>query len=172
MDQEIAALRAFNRFHTRLVGALDSHYLESELSLVEARLLYEIATREQAHASELQAELGLDAGYASRILRRFETKGWISRSRGADARRRPIALTEAGAKSFAALDQRTREETARLVEPLAAADRKTLVQALAAVTTLLGGEAAPWHIRTFRAGDLAAIASRQSILYEAYGWKR
>jgi DNA-binding MarR family transcriptional regulator/GNAT superfamily N-acetyltransferase len=172
MDEAITALRAFNRFHTRLVGALDGHYLESELSLVEARLLYEIATREQAHASELQAELGLDAGYASRILRRFEAKGWISRSRGEDARRRPIALTEAGAKCFALLDRRTREDTARLIEPLPAADRDTLVQALAAVTTWLGGASAPWHIRTFRAGDLAAIASRQSILYESYGWGR
>ena len=58
------------------------------------------------------------------------------------------------------------------VERLGAADRDTLVAAMAAVTGLLGGGEAPWHIRTFRAGDLALIASRQSILYEAYGWGR
>ena len=73
MDQAraIVALRAFNRFTTRFAGALDAHYLDSELSLTEARILYEIAQREAPLASELQAELGLDAGYVSHILRRF-----------------------------------------------------------------------------------------------------
>ncbi len=86
-------MRAFNRFYTRFAGALDAHYMDSELSLVEARLLYEIANREAPLAAELQAELGLDAGYVSRILRRFQAKGWIARGRGEDARRRPISLT-------------------------------------------------------------------------------
>ena len=44
--------------------------------------------------------------------------------------------------------------------------------ALGAVTALLSGQSAPWQIRTFRTGDLALIASRQSILYEPYGWRR
>ena len=110
MDEAIAALRAFNRFYTRFAGALDAHYMDSELSLTEARLLYEIANRRAPLAAELQAELGLDAGYVSRILRRFQAKGWIARGRGEDARRRPISLTAAGRAYFAALDARTRAE--------------------------------------------------------------
>lgn len=172
MDDTVAALRAFNRFHTRFAGALDAHYMASDLSLVEARLLYEIAQREAPLAAGLGAELGLDAGYVSRILRRFEVKGWIERGRAADARRRPISLTQAGRAAFDALDERTRSEVAERVAGLGAADRETLVAALGAVTGLLGGGAAPWHIRTFRTGDLAMIAARQSILYEAYGWGR
>jgi DNA-binding MarR family transcriptional regulator/ribosomal protein S18 acetylase RimI-like enzyme len=170
MDEAIAALRAFNRFHTRLVGALDSPYLDSDLTLTEARLLYEIAQRGEPLASELQAELGLDAGYVSRILRRFQDEGWVTRSRGADARRRPIALTEAGRRTFEALDAETRAQTGALVARLASADRETLIQALDSVRTLLGHEDSPWRIRTFRTGDLAAIASRQSVLYADYGW--
>lgn len=168
----IVALRAFNRFSTRFAGALDAHYQGSELSLTEARLLYEVAQREARLASELQAELGLDAGYVSRILRRFQEKGWIVRGRGQDARRRPIALTEAGRAAFAALDERTRASVAQHIHRLGKVDRETLVAAMAAVTGLLGGDGAPWHIRTFRAGDLALIASRQSILYEPYGGGR
>ena len=94
MEQAITAVRAFNRFYTRFAGALDAHYMDSDLSLVEARLLYEIANRETPLAAELQVELGLDAGYVSRILRRFQAKGWIARGRGEDARRRPISLTD------------------------------------------------------------------------------
>ena len=172
MDEAVAALRAFNRFHTRFAGALDTHYLDSGLSLAEARLLYEIATRPAPLASELQAELGLDAGYVSRMLRRFQAKGWIDRTRGKDARQRPIVLTAAGRAKFEALDILTRRQVADRLAPLADADREMLVEALGAVRAVLGGGHAPWSIRTFRTGDLAMIAARQSILYEAYGWGR
>ncbi len=172
MDEAIAALRAFNRFHTRFAGLLDTHYLDSDLSLAEARLLYEIATRSAPLASELQAELGLDAGYVSRILRRFQAKGWIARGRGEDARRRPISLTQAGRAYFEALNARTRAETAARIEGLGGGEQDTLIAALETVTGLLSARAAPWQIRTFRTGDLYTIAARQSLLYEPYGWKR
>jgi len=172
MDRAVVALRAFNRFYTRFAGALDAHYMDSELALTEARLLYEIANRDTPLAAELQAELGLDAGYISRILRRFQAKGWIARGRGEDARRRPITLTPEGRGYFQALDARTLATTAGRLETLGSSDRETLVAAMEAITGLLGGGGAPWRIRTFRAGDLALIASRQSILYEPYGWAR
>jgi DNA-binding MarR family transcriptional regulator/GNAT superfamily N-acetyltransferase len=172
MDDAVAAVRAFNRFYTRSVGALGAHFLGSDLSLTETRLLYEIATREGPLAAALQAELGLDAGYVSRMLRRFESRGWIARGRAEDARARPIALTAAGRAAFAALDARTRADVERRIERLSAGDRATLVAALGAVTGLLSGGDAPWRIRTFRTGDLATIAARQSILYEPYGWGR
>jgi len=172
MDEAIAAVRAFTRFYTRFVGALDAHYMQSDLSLAEARLLYEIANREAPLALELQAELGLDAGYVSRILRRFQAAGWIVRGRGADARRRPISLTEVGRRHFDAIDVRARAQVGERVEMLGDVDRATLVEALGAARALLGGGSVPWHIRTFRAGDLAMIAARQSILYEPYGWAR
>ena len=172
MDDAVAAVRAFSRFYTRFVGALDAHYTDSDLSLAEARLLYEIANREAPLAAELQAELGLDAGYVSRILRRFQAEGWILRGRGADARRRPISLTAAGRRLFETLNARSRAQIAGMIDSLPESDRATLVEALGAARALLGGGTAPWHIRTFRAGDLAMIAARQSILYEAYGWGR
>lgn len=172
MDEAVAAVRAFTRFYTRFVGALDAHYMDSDLSLAEARLLYEIANRDAPLAAELQAELGLDAGYVSRILRRFQAEGWIVRGRSDDARRRPISLTEAGRRLFAGIDARARAQIAGRLDALADGDRNALVEALGAARTLLGGGSAPWHIRTFRTGDLAMIAARQSILYEAYGWGR
>ena len=173
MDDAVASLRAFNRFYTRFVGALDAHYMETDLSLVEARLLYEIATRERALAAELQGELGLDAGYVSRLLRRFQNRGWISRGRGADARQRPISLTAEGRAAFDRLDKRTREEVAGRLARLGPSDRETLVMALDTARALLSGREAGWSIRPFRAGDLPLLASRQAVLYdEVYGWGR
>ena len=174
MDDAVLALRSFNHFYTRFSGVLDAHYMQTELSLVEARLLYEIANRDAPVAAELQAELGLDAGYVSRILRRFQARGWIARGRGDDARRRPIAITAEGRKIFAELDSRTRAEVADRLAALGPTDREALVGALCTVRALLGdGAREPWSIRPFRAGDLAMIAARQSILYsEGWGWDR
>ena len=149
MEQAVSALRAFNRFYTRFVGALDTHYID-DLSLAEARLLYEIANRDAPLASELQTVLGLDAGYVSRILRRFQGKGWISRERGADARRRPISLTETGRAAFKALDRRTRAEVGARLEGLGGGEQETLIAALGVVQGLLSGGEAAWSVRPRR----------------------
>jgi DNA-binding MarR family transcriptional regulator/ribosomal protein S18 acetylase RimI-like enzyme len=172
MEESIASVRAFNRFYTRFVGALDAHYMQSDLSLVEARVLYELANRQDPVAADLQTELGLDAGYLSRILRRFQGRGWIARGRGADARRRPIAITPQGRDAFAALDARTKTAVAERITHLGETDRLALEGALAVIQGLLGGAPDPgWCIRTFRAGDMGMIAARQSILYaEGWGW--
>jgi DNA-binding MarR family transcriptional regulator/GNAT superfamily N-acetyltransferase len=169
MPETITALRAFNRFHTRFVGALDAGYMGSAMTLVEARLLYEIVNRDGPLAAELGGALGLDAGYASRWL---EVRGWIARGRGSDARQRPIALTPAGQAAFDALDGVTRAHIEASIAHLTENDRAQLVGALETVSALLGkGRALPWHLRTFKPGDMGMIAARQSILYhEHWGW--
>src|SRR5579871_4656286 len=121
MDQMIASVRGFNRFYTRFVGALDADFLDSGMSLAEARILFEIAQRKQCFADDLQRELRLDAGFVSRVLRRFEGRRWISRSRLADdLRRRSIRLTGTGQRRFAELDTRQRqvvEQTLQQLDP-------------------------------------------------------
>src|SRR5215203_6481100 len=96
-DLRIGAVRRFNQFWTRQIGVLREGYLESEFSLAEVRVLYELANREETTAGELGEELGLDAGYLSRILRGFENRGLIhKRPSEADGRRRLLRLTERG----------------------------------------------------------------------------
>jgi DNA-binding MarR family transcriptional regulator/GNAT superfamily N-acetyltransferase len=173
MENAIATLRGFNRFFTHYVGALDARFLGTDMTLPEARLLFEIAHAEAPVAADLQAALDMDAGYVSRVLRGFEGRGWITRARGeGDARRRPIALTAAGRDAFELIDVRQREAVAATLDRLAPAARDELVAALKTARGLLD-PAAPrgFTLRSFRAGDMGMIAARQSILYrEVYGW--
>jgi DNA-binding MarR family transcriptional regulator/predicted GNAT family acetyltransferase len=173
MDQMIASVRGFNRFYTRFVGALDADFLDSGMSLAEARVLFEIAQRERCFADDLQRELRLDAGFVSRVLRRFEGRRWISRSRLAgDLRRRSIRLTGTGQRRFAELDTRQRQVVEQTLQRLDHGAQHRLVGALGAAQQLLeAGEAPAFELRSFQAGDMGLIASRQSVLYrERYGW--
>src|SRR3569832_1515367 len=107
---QVKAVRGFNRFYTSRIGVLDP-YLGSEFSLTEVRVLYELAHRDQPTASELVRDMRLDAGYLSRILRRFESKGWLDRTPSpADARQSLLQMTQRGPDVFAPLQQQSRDE--------------------------------------------------------------
>jgi DNA-binding MarR family transcriptional regulator/GNAT superfamily N-acetyltransferase len=167
---EVKAVRGFNRFYTQRIGVLDP-YLGSELSLTEVRVLYELAHRDQPTATELGRGLALDAGYLSRILRRFETRGWLARvASPADARQSLLKLTEAGYQAFAPLQQKSRDEAAALLADLPAPAREKLIGAMAVVQQLLesSNAAAPARIvvlRDPRPGDLGWVVQQHGDLY-------
>lgn len=141
----IARMRAFNRFYTRRLGILRPDFLNSGLSLTEARVLYELASRASITASELVERLGLDAGYISRVLKGFGERGIVERRRHErDGRARLIRLTAAGRQRFAALDAQQTREVEAIVDGLDADRRRLLLWAISAIEEMLadGGVAA------------------------------
>ena len=79
--RRIDAVRRFNRFYTRQIGLLQESYLSSSLPLAEVRIIYELAQRDTATATELCADLGLDPGYLSRLLTHAQKRGLIDKRR-------------------------------------------------------------------------------------------
>ncbi|TIR44870.1 MAG: winged helix-turn-helix transcriptional regulator, partial [Mesorhizobium sp.] len=133
-NKRIDAVRAFNRFYTRQIGLLDEGLLKSPFSLTEARVLYELAHRDGLVASDLVRDLGLDPGYVSRLLKKFEERGLVERAATeADARRSSIALTPAGREAFAPLDQDSHDQVRALLDRLAPTDQERLVKAMRTV---------------------------------------
>src|SRR6202011_6330580 len=103
----VAGIRRFSRCYTRRIGVLHEGLLGSPLSLTEGRVIGELAQRAQATASQLAAELALDAGYLSRILAGFDGRGLIERRPSEhDGRRLILALSEAGQALYAAIEGR------------------------------------------------------------------
>ncbi|GHC86090.1 GNAT family N-acetyltransferase [Pseudorhodoferax aquiterrae] len=172
ITEQVKALRAFNRSYTRSTGLLEP-YLDSALSLTEVRVLYELAHRAQSAASEIGRELGLDTGYLSRILKRFEARGWLQRhSSPADGRQQDLRLTPAGHAAFAPLQQKSRDAARALLERLPAAERVELVDAMAKVQRLLAPPAASAAarprtavLREPRPGDMGWVVQQHGELY-------
>ena len=174
MTGYVSAIRGFNRFYTRKIGVVDG-VASSPFSLAEARVLYELAHREQPTATDIRKELGLDAGYMSRILREFERRKLVTREQSkTDERQRFLSLTAKGRKAFAPLDERSNRDVAAMLEKLSPMERKQLVDAVQTAGRLLGDKAqprTPYLLRQHQPGDMGWIVHRQAILYaEEYGW--
>lgn len=167
-EPSIAAVRAFNRFYTRRIGALDEGLARSEFSLTEARLLWELAHSPQLSATELGRELQLDGGYLSRLLRGLRERGLIkARSHPADGRQSLLSLTAAGRRAFAPLDQGSQAQTQAMLDRLDVEQQAQLLQALAQVQALLEpAPAAPaLLLRPPQPGDIGWVIARHGALY-------
>lgn len=163
---DVKALRAFNRFYTQRIGVL-KRYLDTDFTLTEVRVLYELAHRPPLTASELVRDLALDPGYLSRILRRFETQGWLSKAPSpSDGRQTLLRLTEAGYATFAPLQQKSRDETAALLADVAPPARPKLIAALHTVHRLLQPQDQRQVVlRDPQPGDLGWVVQMHGELY-------
>lgn len=169
------AVRQFNRFYTKQIGVLTAGYLRSPFSLTEVRVLYEIAHRDHPTASTLSEELGVDAGYLSRILRIFKKRGLINKEPSvADGRQHFLLLTEHGQKTFAALDGRARDQIGSMLRKLSPEDQVRVVEAMRTIENLLGAppeSTATFLLRPHEPGDMGWVVHRHGVLYaQEYGW--
>jgi DNA-binding MarR family transcriptional regulator/GNAT superfamily N-acetyltransferase len=171
-------VRQFNRFYTQAIGTLNDGLLQTQYSLVESRVLYELAHREQLTAGAFAKDLGLDPGYLSRILRNFETQNLISREASSeDARQNIISLTKKGRKEFARLNKASSQQVEGLLEQLSFDGQQRLVSAMQTIQELLQMEGeekkvpVPFILRPHRPGDMGWVVQRQGLLYaREYGW--
>jgi DNA-binding MarR family transcriptional regulator/GNAT superfamily N-acetyltransferase len=169
-DDLIAAVRAFNRFYTRRLGVLEQHLLASPFSLTEARVLYELAHRDNPAAKAIGIELGLDAGYLSRIIQNFQDQGLIVRQASAEDRRQyHLSLTAKGRLAFSRLDRSSHDEIAAMLGRLPAGDGERLVRAMSTIERLLEPSAAARaaRLRDPRPGDMGWVVQSHGAFYAA-----
>jgi DNA-binding MarR family transcriptional regulator/N-acetylglutamate synthase-like GNAT family acetyltransferase len=179
ISRRVRAVRHFNRFYTRQIGVLQEGLLASPFSLAELRVLYELAHREAATATELGRELGMDAGYLSRIVAGFRRRGLLTaKASREDGRVMQLSLSAKGNATFAPLSARSDVEVAALLGGLPASQQQELVDAMQRIENLLGGErdaaAKPqsgYVLRERRHGDMGWVVHRHAALYaREYGW--
>ncbi|HMK85368.1 MAG TPA: helix-turn-helix domain-containing GNAT family N-acetyltransferase [Steroidobacteraceae bacterium] len=190
-DEEIAAVRRFNRFYTRRIDLLNEKLLDSPFTLTQARVLFELGTHEGLSAARLVQTLGLDPGYLSRILQDFADRRLIVRQRAVeDARRSEISLSAKGRKAFESIDRKSRALVGEMIAPLSPIERLGLLAAMRTVEHQLSGPAATGPgagaaavagaavarteeivLRPYRIGDVGWAIERHGVLYaDEYGW--
>ena len=173
-DAAVAAVRAFNRFYTNLIGLLRGKYLDTPYSLTEARILFELAQRDASEVTDLRRTVDIDAGYLSRVLARFETDGLITRQRSAaDGRRQVISLTGNGRSVVAGLDVRSAAETRDMLAAVHDEDRRRLLDAMRVITGVLSESPLPrgYVLRAPQPGDMGWVVQRHGARYaEEYGF--
>lgn len=175
-EDRVAAVRAFNRFYTPIMGLLRDGLLHSPYSLTEARVIYELSQRKQTEVAALRRTIDIDAGYLSRLLARLEDAGLVERERSpADGRRQVARLTAEGRAAYAMLDERSAREVGALLEGLREEDRVRLLGAMATITHVLGGRPRSdgFVLREPRPGDYGWVIHRHGVLYsEEYQWDK
>jgi DNA-binding MarR family transcriptional regulator/GNAT superfamily N-acetyltransferase len=176
LNSRVQAIRSFSRFYTKQIGVLREGLLKSSFALTEVRVLYEIAHREKATASELCKELDLDPGYLSRILSNFEKRGLIDKSPSeADGRQSLLSLTQQGQKTLAPLEARSNEEVAAMLGRLSEGEQTRLVEAMHCINRLLAPAPdtpqPPYLLRPHQPGDMGWVVHRHGVLYsQEYGY--
>lgn len=176
LKNKIDQVRKFNRFFTQKIGVLSEGLLHSSYSLTEVRILFEIANSDNSIASKLSRELGMDAGYLSRTLARFEQQGLTERVRSEhDGRQFLIHLTQDGKKVFSLLDQRSRDEVADMLISLSEEDHEVLLKSMHNIQCILDKKSfkfsEAFFFRSHQPGDMGWVTHRHGVLYaQEYGW--
>src|SRR5215218_1121563 len=172
---DVAVLRRFNRFYTRQAGLIEPKHLHTNVSLPEARIIYELAQRERSSPAELIRDLAIDPGQLSRTLQALQRRQLVSRKvSGADKRQIEISLTAKGRATFKELDKRSQAFASDTLAQLPAERRAKLVAAMSQIEQALAAEGTGGSaviLRPHRPGDIGWIVSRNGALYaEEYGW--
>jgi DNA-binding MarR family transcriptional regulator/N-acetylglutamate synthase-like GNAT family acetyltransferase len=175
LAQRVEAVRRFNRFYTQQIGVLTEEYLKSPFSLTESRVIYELAHHEETSATLLVKELGLDAGYLSRILRRFKKRGLITKQPSeTDRRLSVLRLSARGQEAFAFLNSHSQRDIEAMLNTLRVEEQKRLIAAMDTIQRTIGLETrpkAPFILRPHQPGDMGWVVHRHGVLYaEEYGW--
>lgn len=173
--RRLDAVRLFNRFYTKHVGALNEGLLKSRFSLTEMRILYELHAHPGRTAVEICTELGLDRAYLSRLLKKFKKEGLVQAVPSeTDGRQSLLSLSPQGLETFTPFIEASRQEVADILDPLPDSEQLALLRAMQTIYRTLAGtlpEKAPFSLRGPRPGDISWIAHRHARLYwEEYGF--
>lgn len=174
-SKNVEAIRSFTRFYTKKAGVLNEQLLQSKFGLTEARILYELSARQKVSAKDLAYDLELDPAYISRVFKKFEKLGYISRAASLeDKRKYDICLTKKGQAEYNILDRRSASLFNDLIQNINDGEQAKLLSAMNVIQNLLEKpetKLSPYLIRPHRSGDMGWIIGAHGSIYTAeYGW--
>lgn len=167
--QAVEKIRKFNRYYANLLGKIDQEIYHKPFPLTEARVITEIYVRDGCTATEVRETLGIDKGYMSRILQRFEEDHILRKERSADDQRQYVLyLTDEGKAIYHRLVDDANREVGKMIQPISKSDQSKLVTCMETIESILANspDALPEvTIRSFQPGDIGYVAHLHGQLY-------
>lgn len=162
----IQTLRRFNRYYTNRLGLLSRYRFDTNLTLTEARVIFEIGLAREHTQSALGRDLKVDMGYLNRVVRSLAGRGLISIRRDSrDGRVSLLALTESGHAMLSKINSDSDAEVEDLLRGMDGRDELALVTHMKAAQELLEKQAA--HLPAVeRAEGRADIAAARTLMKE------
>jgi DNA-binding MarR family transcriptional regulator/GNAT superfamily N-acetyltransferase len=158
----VEKIRKFNRYYANVLGKIDQEIYNPSFPLTEARVITEIHYSPGCTATEIREKLGVDRGYMSRILQRFEEEQLILKKQSLeDKRQYALFLTEKGTGVFEELVDRANRGVDKMIQNIPETDLTKLVSSMETIVTIYTKEQASpvtVTIRPFQPGDVGYVA--------------
>ncbi|MEH7887274.1 helix-turn-helix domain-containing GNAT family N-acetyltransferase [Bacillus sp. JJ1609] len=169
-NQYVEKIRKFNRFYANVLGKIDQEIYNQPFPLTEARVITEIHIRKGCTATEIRENLGIDRGYMSRIVQKFEEEKIIFKEQSSDDKRQYLLfLTDYGKEILNGLVENANREVSKSIQKMSNSELNKLISSMEAIESIFSKEhsAQPEvSIRTFQPGDVGFVAHLHGRLYE------
>lgn len=137
-NQEIAAIRQFNRQYVLTLGILNKRIFKTDLNWPQGRVLMEIGLNSQITPIQIAMNLNLDKSYTSRLIKQLVKKNLVVKIPSAiDRRSVEISLTERGKKVFAEVNRCSNVQINELVSQLSTPEQHDFVNHIKGLNQLL-----------------------------------
>jgi DNA-binding MarR family transcriptional regulator/GNAT superfamily N-acetyltransferase len=174
--EAVERVRAFNRAWTEVLGLLDQHLLDTDHTLTEARVLFELGrSRSGVERLDLRDRLAIDQSFLGRVLSGLQRSGLVTVLRDTtDGRRHRLSLTPDGRTAYADLDRRSAKQIRAMLAPLSLDQRRSMLESLTVLPALVRPGThtrADVRLRALGPGDLGWVVQRHGAVYaDEFGW--
>ncbi|MDQ6469739.1 bifunctional helix-turn-helix transcriptional regulator/GNAT family N-acetyltransferase [Flavobacterium sp. LHD-80] len=170
MNTTTSKIRSFNRFYTAHLDILSQHYLDSDYSLTEVRILYEISESKTITAQKITEILNLDKGYVSRIIKRFLKENIILKVASLEDKRAfNIELSNSGRELLQSLNKKVEQQIEHKIENLNFFEKENLLNSMHTIKNLLSENKPVRSDITYRheinPGDIGYIIYLHGFIY-------
>jgi DNA-binding MarR family transcriptional regulator/GNAT superfamily N-acetyltransferase len=130
-NKTVEGIKAFNRDYTDLIGLMNQYVLDSEYSLYELRILYEIHSKEKCTSKDIKNKIDIDGGYLSRVLKELEKSGLIKREIfDEDKRYSYVALTKEGKERYVQEENVCNQQIETMIQHLSDKEKSEMLQSM------------------------------------------